>query len=74
MFNRESTGALSHSQSCREGRGVERERVEVKTLEAVSHINETFKRHINKVDCLSGLGLPNIYISRCEQIAQPVSG
>lgn len=39
---------------------------EKKKTEAVSHINETFKRHINKVDRLSGLALPNIYISTSE--------
>lgn len=57
MFNREITNALFYSRPCGgEGWGL-------KKLEAVSNINETFKRHINKVGRLRGLAVLNIYIS-----------
>lgn len=39
---------------------------EKKKSEAVSHINETFRRHINKVSRLSGLAPSHIYISTFE--------
>lgn len=73
IFNRESTGALSQNSVV--GRvGCVWGRIKGKKMEAVSHINETFKRHINKVKRLSGLALQNIYISTSERTAQPVSG
>lgn len=50
---------VNHAERKREG-------LKKKNTEAVSHINETFKRHINKVDSLSGLAPPNIYISTSE--------
>lgn len=58
MFNREITNA---------GGGL-------KKSVAVSNINETFKRRINKVGRLSGLAVPNIYIFTSMQTAQPLCG
>lgn len=73
MFNRESTDAGSHSRPCEVGGG-RGERGEKTKTEAVSYINETFKRHINRVDRLSGLAPPNIYISTTERTARTGSG
>lgn len=43
-----------------------------KKSEAVSHINETFRRYINKVSRLSGLAPSHIYISTFERTPPPV--